>query len=170
MDTSVNSANQFVSVGADTAFDADPTFFSCLVRFESSSCPTTLPTVYDVYPFDGRHDGGYYTVKDCVTIDVLPSTPGNNVYVGFMFFFSSRRRHTRFDCDWSSDVCSSDLRSGCRGRPRDRYPGRRDDREDPLPCRAEARRGGRRPLNRRPSRVSRERGARARRPDRKSVV
>src|SRR5256886_16896710 len=26
-----------------------------------------------------------------------------------MVFFSSRRRHTRFDCDWSSDVCSSDL-------------------------------------------------------------
>src|SRR5205085_6121757 len=25
------------------------------------------------------------------------------------FFFSSRRRHTRFDCDWGSDVCSSDL-------------------------------------------------------------
>src|SRR5688572_31708935 len=31
------------------------------------------------------------------------------------FFFSSRRRHTRFDCDWSSDVCSSDL---ARHRPR----------------------------------------------------
>src|SRR3989475_6001753 len=29
--------------------------------------------------------------------------------VVFFFFFSSRRRHTRFDCDWSSDVCSSDL-------------------------------------------------------------
>src|SRR2546430_16399373 len=29
----------------------------------------------------------------------------------FFFFFSSRRRHTRFDCDWSSDVCSSDLTS-----------------------------------------------------------
>src|SRR5688572_33219270 len=28
------------------------------------------------------------------------------------FFFSSRRRHTRFDCDWSSDVCSSDLLFG----------------------------------------------------------
>src|SRR5204862_1139135 len=54
------------------------------VRFESSSVPTTLPTAYDVYPLDGRHDGGYYTVKDCVTIDVLPRTPGNNVYVGFM--------------------------------------------------------------------------------------
>src|SRR2546430_7140242 len=46
MDTSVNAANQLVSVGADIAFDV---------------------------------------------------------------FFSSRRRHTRFDCDWSSDVCSSDL-------------------------------------------------------------
>src|SRR2546430_11961629 len=29
-----------------------------------------------------------------------------------LFFFSSRRRHTRFDCDWSSDVCSSDLDRG----------------------------------------------------------
>src|SRR3990167_10556015 len=29
-----------------------------------------------------------------------------------IFFFSSRRRHTRFDCDWSSDVCSSDLLGG----------------------------------------------------------
>src|SRR5579859_4710228 len=34
----------------------------------------------------------------------------------FFFFFSSRRRHTRFDCDWSSDVCSSDLNA--RGQQR----------------------------------------------------
>src|SRR5258708_29280074 len=40
MDTSVNAANQVVSVGADIAFDADPKFFACLVRFESSSVPT----------------------------------------------------------------------------------------------------------------------------------
>src|SRR5438552_3024825 len=73
-----------LSVGSDIAFDAYPKFFACFVRFESSSVPTTLPTAYDVYPLDGRHDGGYYTVKDCVTIDVLPRTPGNNVYVGFM--------------------------------------------------------------------------------------
>src|SRR2546430_10794373 len=33
-----------------------------------------------------------------------------------VFFFSSRRRHTRFDCDWSSDVCSSDL-DACRKDP-----------------------------------------------------
>src|SRR5260370_13635782 len=35
--------------------------------------------------------------------------------VGF-FFFSSRRRHTRFKCDWSSDVCSSDLELRARVR------------------------------------------------------
>src|SRR5438876_5580948 len=28
------------------------------------------------------------------------------------FFFSSRRRHTRWTGDWSSDVCSSDLHAG----------------------------------------------------------
>src|SRR2546421_7920667 len=32
-----------------------------------------------------------------------------SVAVSFLFFFSSRRRHTRSDRDWSSDVCSSDL-------------------------------------------------------------
>src|SRR2546430_12973651 len=41
-------------------------------------------------------------------------------YLCCCFFFSSRRRHTRFDCDWSSDVCSSDLqfRGRHRSRPR----------------------------------------------------
>src|SRR2546430_6481959 len=38
------------------------------------------------------------------------------VYVfSCFFFFSSRRRHTRFDCDWSSDVCSSDLLAAAVG-------------------------------------------------------
>src|SRR5439155_2292359 len=37
------------------------------------------------------------------------------VYLFFysLFFFSSRRRHTRWPRDWSSDVCSSDLSGGC---------------------------------------------------------
>src|SRR5437764_13251328 len=34
-----------------------------------------------------------------------------------LFFFSSRRRHTRYIGDWSSDVCSSDLRSLVRWPP-----------------------------------------------------
>src|SRR6266508_4050573 len=32
----------------------------------------------------------------------------------FFFFFSRRRRHTRWPRDWSSDVCSSDLKVGTR--------------------------------------------------------
>src|SRR5690606_32459354 len=32
------------------------------------------------------------------------------------FFFSSRRRHTRFSRDWSSDVCSSDLEMVRKGK------------------------------------------------------
>src|SRR5690606_39656795 len=39
------------------------------------------------------------------------------VDLGFgVFFFSSRRRHTRFSRDWSSDVCSSDLHASERLR------------------------------------------------------
>src|SRR6266508_2766874 len=36
-----------------------------------------------------------------------------------MFFFSSRRRHTRWPRDWSSDVCSSDLLTGGKSSDRD---------------------------------------------------
>src|SRR5688572_32556080 len=45
-----------------------------------------------------------------------------------MFLLSSRRLHTRFDCDWSSDVCSSDLEAEPpQTAPREKtvkYPGR----------------------------------------------
>src|SRR5690242_247637 len=42
------------------------------------------------------------------------------------FFISSRRRHTRLTCDWSSDVCSSDLHARRGGRPKSgRRPRRR---------------------------------------------
>src|SRR2546430_14189324 len=45
------------------------------------------------------------------------------------YFFSSRRRHTRFDCDWSSDVCSSDLWTAGRRRRRDTRAGRQRARD-----------------------------------------
>src|SRR5260370_23553397 len=38
-----------------------------------------------------------------------PLFPRSEARLHIFFFFSSRRRHTRFKCDWSSDVCSSDL-------------------------------------------------------------
>src|SRR5262249_61438923 len=74
MDTSVNAANQVVSVGADIAFDADPKFFACLVRFESSSVPTTLPTAYDVYPLDGRHEIVRAVQQECRDRSRMPSS------------------------------------------------------------------------------------------------
>src|SRR5690606_37473067 len=40
------------------------------------------------------------------------------------FFFSGRRRHTRFSRDWSSDVCSSDLAVPAPGSPVGRGPAR----------------------------------------------
>src|SRR2546430_706087 len=43
--------------------------------------------------------------KICCLVDLARTWGVLVIY----FFFTSRRRHTRFDCDWSSDVCSSDL-------------------------------------------------------------
>src|SRR5256885_6502123 len=42
-------------------------------------------------------------------MDKLTTLPFYSVIVRMFFFFSSRRRHTRLQGDWSSDVCSSDL-------------------------------------------------------------
>src|SRR5690606_39973283 len=69
---------------------------------------------------------------------------------GMLFFFSSRRRHTRFSRDWNSDVCSSDLPhlAGVARRLAERSdlgpgqpPQRRDDlqRDPPVPLLDETR-------------------------------
>src|SRR5947207_12657858 len=50
-----------------------------------------------------------FLVNLCLAVFICGSLPDS------LFFFSSRRRHTRSLCDWSSDVCSSDLATG-RGR------------------------------------------------------
>ena len=72
--------------------------------------------------WDGGKDGGEYTDKEWLNSEDVIGMQGNKVYVGArvwsklnasicsgLFFFSSRRRHTRLRRDWSSDVCSSDL-------------------------------------------------------------
>src|SRR6266571_6603624 len=47
---------------------------------------------------------------DAMLGDLAPEQVSGDAIAGFyIFFFSSRRRHTRLTCDWSSDVCSSDL-------------------------------------------------------------
>src|SRR5207237_5371508 len=51
-------------------------------------------------------------------VTVVPISCGCLVFCVSFFFFSSRRRHTIFKCDWSSDVCSSDLAAAdAVGRP-----------------------------------------------------
>src|SRR2546421_4079190 len=47
------------------------------------------------------------TLDDDISGDDV--VPGYSNIFNIFFFFSSRRRHTRSDRDWSSDVCSSDL-------------------------------------------------------------
>src|ERR1035441_10952009 len=61
-------------------------------------------------------------------------SPAVKLWTSPVFFFSSRRRHTRCLSDWSSDVCSSDL-SASPGRRRAGpidLLGRRDDRHSSL--------------------------------------
>src|SRR3989454_8371002 len=56
-----------------------------------------------------------YCVQFCVCLFAT-------VVLFVFFFFSSRRRHTRLQGDWSSDVCSSDLRWSRRERPHSNAP------------------------------------------------
>src|SRR5207237_8538488 len=73
---------------------ADPKFFACLVRFESSSVPTTLPTAYDVYPLDGRHDGGYYTEEDSKR-DRKSGSAGMPRPISYAVFCLKKKKTTR---------------------------------------------------------------------------
>src|SRR5579884_1364930 len=53
------------------------------------------------------------------------------MWVLIFFFFSSRRRHTRWPRDWSSDVCSSDL---ILARPGGRETGERERHREKSPA------------------------------------
>src|SRR2546430_13406437 len=61
----------------------------------------------------GAHDptGGLHQGHTRPNVSARMRAPSANL-TARGFFFSSRRRHPRFDCEWSSDVCSSDLISG----------------------------------------------------------
>src|SRR5476649_396452 len=73
----------------------------------------------------GKLDESVADYRRALNLDPSYSNVYSNLVISLValfFFFSSRRRHTRSLCDWSSDVCSSDLddldapRSGA-GRP-----------------------------------------------------
>src|SRR5690606_40616202 len=67
--------------------------------------------------------------EGCMLQSSLPIVGNTKGGWKYFFFFSSRRRHTRFSRDWSSDVCSSDLPAVHGGnRADDRPPARRGER------------------------------------------
>src|SRR5256886_6357641 len=71
--------------------------------------------------------------RDDLTVTPHLRSCGSVSSLFLFFFFSSRRRHTRFDCDWSSDVCSSDLVDGYNvygGRSKLTFP--RAGKESPM--------------------------------------
>src|SRR3712207_7602763 len=54
-----------------------------------------------------------FATTRCVYVSVLDDVALRlKLMMDIFFFFSSRRRHTRYWRDWSSDVCSSDLEKG----------------------------------------------------------
>src|SRR2546430_5686377 len=57
-----------------------------------------------------EQSGGLIGWHDLMRVPIFSESHGFAILgeMAMVFFFSSRRRHTRFDCDWSSDVCSSD--------------------------------------------------------------
>src|SRR2546430_1301339 len=81
MDTSVNAANQVVSVVLDIAFNDIHKFFASLVLFKFSSFPTTLPTSNYVFFFfffqaeDGIRDLTVTGVQTCALPIYLPPPP-----------------------------------------------------------------------------------------------
>src|SRR5690242_2003508 len=52
----------------------------------------------------GMEQCAYWLADECSNLNI-----GGSGLSATLFFFSSRRRHTILTCDWSSDVCSSDL-------------------------------------------------------------
>src|SRR3712207_9010710 len=74
-----------------------------------------------------------HMVVECMKLAYVVS------YVFYYVFFSSRRRHTRYWRDWSSDVCSSDLSSSPSSTPSSTSPIRAKPRSPP--SRVQGRRG-----------------------------
>src|SRR5256885_5393659 len=101
------------------------------------------------------------STQNIIRLRTLAAILSSILSLFFLFFFSSRRRHTRLQGDWSSDVCSSDLpvpgHPAPRGRPRG-PPGRshslRARPRPPCPVRAPA---GRQSPHRRPTACGRDR-------------
>src|SRR5215475_13339191 len=84
--------------------------FAVAERDRDACCPGSRGAADAVYiGFWHVRQIEIHDVADAVDIDTARCNVGGDQREHFpLFFFSSRRRHTRFSRDWSSDVCSSD--------------------------------------------------------------
>src|SRR6266478_8397501 len=87
-----------------------------VTSFEGDPANMKLTTPEDFVREEARLGAALGDVRTGSGYDVHAFGEGDHVMICGVrvphtcgFFFSSRSRHTRFDCDWSSDVCSSDL-------------------------------------------------------------
>src|SRR5438477_49680 len=82
------------------------------IHYEQNPLFTINVTMRDI-----KSKNVYSRVNSKDTTQWRKTESANGVHLeGVAFFFSSRRRHTRLTCDWSSDVCSSDLSASRAGR------------------------------------------------------
>src|SRR5205814_3120244 len=71
----------------------------------------------DASSTDSRLESAVGSGETSFDFTTNPTFALERMYLVGFFFFSSRRRHTRCLSDWSSDVCSSDLREHAEPRP-----------------------------------------------------
>src|SRR5689334_16196396 len=150
------------------------TFCFSLLIFSSFSFSRLLLFLFATQTWLFSHLSPSFTLSPFLLLSSL-SKPLKHCTHGF--FFSSRRRHTMWNCDWSSDVCSSDLeprpgagRTEDEGVVVDRRPAPGHGGTERRLLRAEKLRDGRR--ERQPDRRERRRAHAGRRrdEDRKSGV
>src|SRR5260221_9773206 len=79
--------------------------------------------MFYLYIFAYHFYGAFFLPATCCYCTIQRRDRLTQSLFFFFFFFSSRRRHTRSLCDWSSDVCSSDLVAG-QGRVVQNYGNR----------------------------------------------
>src|SRR2546430_2972738 len=77
-------------------------YFRELIRQTAAPLPGAMELMHELH--EARYAQALASSTPIENIQLISDALGLERY----FFFSSRRRHTRFDCDWSSDVCSSD--------------------------------------------------------------
>src|SRR5689334_1613859 len=98
--------------GRGTILTPTLTVVQCYVRMMQSASAKTAPAIDDpnrcVDPVTRAKVESTAALSTKANVAAFAERTKKEDAIAAAFFFSSRRRHTRWNCDWSSDVCSSD--------------------------------------------------------------